>query len=158
MTPVWPRPSAHEIVVESVTLNGDDTAAGASYGFGTTTNILTEIEECSPSGNSMLMDDRNSIFAKVWTYLIGDPTTDTFASDNNCTPQTTPLPYNGGGNRLAYWNRNFNVNNQCELVSYETKYSIYKKDDYKRCICDWFGMGYSDCPDTDSILCAWTET
>ncbi len=34
--------------------------------------------------------------------------------------------------------------NKCNLVSKNTKYSLYNKDDYKRCISDAFGNGAED--------------
>jgi len=41
--------------------------------------------------------------------------------------------------------------NECGIVNYPTPYSIYRHDDYKRCICDHFGEGEpaKKCPQID---------
>ena len=35
---------------------------------------------------------------------------------------------------------------KCNLVDYYTPYFLYTRDDYKRCLCDTYGDGASDCP------------
>ena len=56
------------------------------------------------------------------------------------------MAYYGGGNRASFWSKSYTGEIKCEPVSWITKYSIYDKDDYKRCICDGFGAGEADCP------------
>ena len=34
---------------------------------------------------------------------------------------------------------------RCTLVDYMTDFSIYDRDDYKRCICTFYGLGQFDC-------------
>jgi len=35
--------------------------------------------------------------------------------------------------------------NKCKLVNYETEFSIYNSEDYKRCVCEYWGDGEIDC-------------
>ena len=47
----------------------------------------------------------------------------------------TRFEYNGAGNVDSFW---FNgSDNQCGLVNYETMFSIYNAEDYKRCVCHY---------------------
>ena len=62
----------------------------------------------------------------------------------------------------AYWYPSNAGDNKCELVKYPTQYSLYDRDDYKRCICDNFGNPDTDCefqyvyiPDGS---CEWVNT
>ena len=42
-------------------------------------------------------------------------------------------------------------------MNWVTKYSVYDSDDYKRCICDSFGIGKEDCPlEGSEPACNWT--
>jgi len=42
-------------------------------------------------------------------------------------------------------------------VNYETVFSIGNPDDYKRCICYFFGDGELDCLQEDISKCSWTD-
>lgn len=35
---------------------------------------------------------------------------------------------------------------RCTLTRYQTPYNAWTQDDYKRCMCEHFGNGESDCP------------
>ena len=57
------------------------------------------------------------------------------------------FPDGGAGHTLSYFDQeNWNGVPKCKLVSWQTGYSLYARDDYKRCICDKFGAGENDCP------------
>lgn len=43
------------------------------------------------------------------------------------------------------------------LVGYETAYSVYNAEDYKRCVCDSWGAGAADCPQEQIEQCNWTQ-
>ena len=50
----------------------------------------------------------------------------------------------------GYWRKDWSSEAPaCKLASYETPYSIYARDDYKRCVCDLYGEGEKDCPEAD---------
>ena len=46
MTPVFPEPSVHQVVVDTWEPNEIDLSAGVVGGFGTTINILLEEDGC----------------------------------------------------------------------------------------------------------------
>ena len=65
------------------------------------------------------------------------------------------LDYNGAGDVQSFWFPD--TLNTCKAVSYETEFSIYNPDDYKRCVCWNWGDGPQDCPqDSATQLCNWT--
>lgn len=50
---------------------------------------------------------------------------------------------------MAYFDQGWSGQAQCNPVKWQTPYSIYTRDDYKRCICDHFGEGEADCPQAE---------
>ena len=42
---------------------------------------------------------------------------------------------NGAGDVGSFWEADFSGADKCKLVSYETKFSVYNAEDYKRCVC-----------------------
>jgi len=47
--------------------------------------------------------------------------------------------------------------NTCKLVNYETEFSIYNSEDYKRCVCYYWGDGENDCQQEQIKRCQWNE-
>ena len=40
--------------------------------------------------------------------------------------------------------------NTCKFINTQTQWSAVARDDYKRCVCENWGNGASDCPQADS--------
>ena len=49
-----------------------------------------------------------------------------------------------------YFDKDWSGGNKCKLVTWQTQYSSIARDDYKRCVCDVWGSGASDCPQGDN--------
>jgi hypothetical protein len=65
----------------------------------------------------------------------------------------------GSGNIPIYWDRDYNNDNRCILVDYDERWSIFNRDDYKRCVCYFFDNDEDGCPQTfNSWNCFWTDT
>lgn len=47
---------------------------------------------------------------------------------------------------MAYFDLGWDGDTECIPVKWQTPYTVYTKDDYKRCICDYFGDGEASCP------------
>ena len=58
----------------------------------------------------------------------------------------------GSGATPSYFDQDWSGGAKCKLVTWQTGYSLYVRDDYKRCICDKFGRGASDCKTQKSIF------
>ena len=54
----------------------------------------------------------------------------------------------------SFWDRHWEKN-KCTLVNYETSFSAYNREDYKRCVCWNWGNGEEDCPQTETFMCSW---
>ena len=58
------------------------------------------------------------------------------------------IDVNGAGNVPSHWDKSTTAANQCQLVSYVTKFSVYNAEDYKRCVCYFYSKNghETDCP------------
>ena len=67
--------------------------------------------------------------------------------ENNAGCVLTLLTYNGFGQVGSFWEYDPESADQCRLVQYETEYSVYNQEDYKRCVCHYFSdNGEQSCP------------
>lgn len=55
------------------------------------------------------------------------------------------FPKFGAGYVASYFTKGENEG-ECKISQDMTGYSMYAPDDYKRCVCDSWGNGASDCP------------
>lgn len=70
----------------------------------------------------------------------------------------TLLTYGGHGQVESFWEYNSSGQNRCKLVEYETEFSVYNAEDYKRCVCSYFGEGADTCPQADpATSCSWSD-
>ena len=67
------------------------------------------------------------------------------------------FPSGGWSDTIGYFEKGWDWDSttgetkvSCTPVKYQTPYSVYTRDDYKRCICDRWGNGKADCPSTGS--------
>ena len=127
-------------------------------GFGTTINLLYGETECNMADDgddSSLMNRRIEIFT-YFNELFG-------ANFNSLTSCSFSLSFSseGSGNIAAYWYPSEREEFVCEIVLSSTQYSIYDRDDYKRCICDNFGDYEQDCQFEYEFIpeepCLWTD-
>lgn len=56
------------------------------------------------------------------------------------------FPSGGTGGLVKGYFRASTKQGECELVAGATPYSMYARDDYKRCVCETWGEGEADCP------------
>lgn len=62
-----------------------------------------------------------------------------------CGGQNKNFPDGGYGDAVAYFDEDWSGAARCRPVEWQTPYSIYTLDDYKRCVCDMEGDGEDDC-------------
>ena len=55
-----------------------------------------------------------------------------------------PFPEDGNAAHSQYFTKGVKANT-CDLVRFPTGYSLYNKNDYKRCVCDSWMMEAEDC-------------
>ena len=147
MTPQFPKPSAHDVVTGFFVPNNRDTNLNAGNNFGTTIPIMAQDNLEGPTDECM--DGRKesyqaSVRMKLYSmllFLFAD-----MSQESNLSCISTYLDYGGSGEQLSHWSKNSKRPNTCILVNYVTQYSVYDADDYKRCVCDSWGSGASDCP------------
>jgi hypothetical protein len=63
----------------------------------------------------------------------------------SCSNQSV-FPTGGYGDAPGYFNQAWDGSAACIPVKWQTGWTIYARDDYKRCVCDFFGDGEADCP------------
>ena len=68
--------------------------------------------------------------------------------------------HGGSGTVNSFWYQDSWNSKRCKLVEYETAWSVYVLDDYKRCVCYSFGAstdGSAECPqeETSQEQCNW---
>lgn len=55
-----------------------------------------------------------------------------------------PFPEEGSSSHAQYYTKGVKANS-CDLVTFPTAYSLYNRNDYKRCVCDSWFMDENDC-------------
>ena len=141
MTPQYPKPSAHDVVTGFWTPNSVDINLYAGNTFGTTIGIMAQDRDASGNTAECMKgvgETKNaSIRGEFYTRLIHYfELEEEKKIDIGC--RATLLDYGGAGaiGSGAYWVPDYsNSSKRCKLVHYESKYSIYNADDYKRCVC-----------------------
>lgn len=141
MTPQSPKPSMHDVVTGFYVPNAVDEAAGIKGGFGSTINIINGGIECG-GGSNAKAENRGLAYLEFLDEFDLDP-----EGDLSCANEGS-FPFGGTGDADGYFQNGRDVNNpgECELVSWQTGYSMYARDDYKRCVCETWGTGEADCP------------
>ena len=106
--------------------------------FGITTNIINGGLECG-FGSETYGSQHRADYYGHWLDLMGLP--DENVSDLSCAgcgSMKSRFPDGGSGHTLSYFDQEWSGDAKCKLVSWQTGYSLYARDDYKRCICDKF--------------------
>ena len=118
--------------------------------FGITTNIINGGIECGNSVNQGSIH-RGQYFNE-WLQFFGLPTEGTNAYCSACTHMKPQFPSNGSAALLSYFDQDWSGGAKCKLVSWQTGYSLFARDDYKRCVCDKFGHGASSCKTQKELI------
>jgi len=113
-------------------------------GFGSTINIINGGIECG-GGSNKKAENRGKYYKEFLSAFGIDPSGEQHLS---CATEGS-FPMGGTGEALGFFQNgqdHNDVENECKLVSWQTGYSMYARDDYKRCICETWGRGEDDCP------------
>ena len=65
--------------------------------------------------------------------------------DLDCGNQPNLFPEGGASDIDHYFDKDWGVVGACKVSPWPTQYSAFARDDYKRCVCDLWGNGASDC-------------
>jgi hypothetical protein len=69
----------------------------------------------------------------------------TESDDTKGCDEQDGFPAGGFGEVNQYFKADPNGGAKCVITTSNTQYSIYTHDDYKRCVCDTYGDGETDC-------------
>ena len=83
-----------------------------------------------------------SDFYRKWLAFFDLPD---FEDGLGCSDQQSYFPAGGSADLPSFWRKDWSNQGRCYPAIWETGYSIYARDDYKRCVCDEWGAGAEDC-------------
>ena len=135
MTPVSPQPSMHEVMTGFYVPNTFDTSLNITQGFGTTTNIISQGTECNTSdqkesARAIKRATSYAEYCKVFSINTGTntgcATMGFFTSESSSFSPT-------------YWFTTGVNQNQCDLTTNVSGFSLYGTRDYMRCVCASWG-------------------
>ena len=144
----------HDVVTGFWTPNAKDINSGLRQDenlncFGITTNIINGGLECG-MGSETYGSQHRMDYYKQWMTEFGLPREGDNAACAGCGSMKSRFPDGGNGHTMSYFDQDWSGDPKCKLVSWQTGYSVYARDDYKRCICDKFGSGAADCPQAEN--------
>ena len=146
MTPQSPKPSIHDVATGFMVPTASDISAGFGANFGVTTNIINGGQECGGGWENTKSESRISYYTEFLNYF-GLPAE--ARETMTCGNLSSSFPTGGYGDAFAYFDQGWNGEAECIPVKWQTPYTVYTRDDYKRCICDYFGDGEADCPQAE---------
>lgn len=149
MTPQAPKPSMHEVVVGSFEPNTYDTnTLKVGNNFGTTINIINGSEEChgetTEHGNADPRAENRKKYYKAFLKHFNIEKTTEKETSMECH-KMEEFNASSAAKVYQYFDKDWSNTNKCKSVDYATEYSVYTPDDYKRCVCDSWGAGKTDC-------------
>ena len=140
MTPRSPMPSMHEIATGFYKPNEHDELSQIFPAFGATTNVFNGNKEC----NVEFGTESDAAYHRAQIYL-------DLLNFFNLHPEyhlgcskMGPFPEEGSASHAQYFTKGVKANS-CDLVTFPTAYSLYNRNDYKRCVCDSWFMDENDC-------------
>jgi len=128
----------HDVVTGHMQPTKEDKKHSFGPNFGTTINIINGGLECgksAPYPKKALK--RGKYYKKFLNYFKLDE-----EDDLGCANQPE-FPTGGWGYDYGYWEGFGEI--KCVATKEPTSYSIYTRNDYKRCLCDYIGDGKSSC-------------
>lgn len=148
MTPRSPMPSMHEVATGFYKPNQHDELSHIFPAFGATTNIFNGNKECNVEFGS----ESDAAYHRAQIYLDLLNFFDLHPEYHLGCSKMGPFPEEGAAAHAQYFTKGVKPNT-CDLVSFSTAYSLYNRNDYRRCVCDSWMMNDEDCivgkPDTD---------
>lgn len=154
MTPQSPKPSIHDVTTGFFVPNAVDEGEGRLGGFGTTTNIINGGFECGTGFETAKSANRVKYYKALLDFFNVE-TTQEEETAMNCGGEKK-FGANGTGAAPSYFAKVWDNTPKCQVVAHWTPYSVYARDDYKRCVCDTYGdkdglnKGASACPNASS--------
>jgi hypothetical protein len=137
MTPQNPKPSMHEVATGYMVPTYADihNNIDEGYEFGATTNIINGGQECGSGSEDARSTNRINYYKALLTDF-GLPA----ENDNTlgCKNQGS-FGNSGYGHHALYFDTKWWPEGGCKIVNWQTGYSAYTPDDYKRCVCDAWG-------------------
>lgn len=141
MTPHSPKPSMHDVVVGYWQPNAADMNSGNYVGFGVTTNIINGWIECGKWTETTGAKSRISYFEAltkaIWGQLgthLGCATSQTFSANG-----TAVVP--------SYFEQTWDGSQSCQIVAWQTGFSVFLPDSYKRCVKHYYGITPANNPE-----------
>lgn len=141
MTPGSPKPSMHEVATRLFVPNADDTRRGLGPYFGSSIMIINGALECTTddgveNSNASL---RISHYENFLNYF-GLPNEDSLGC---ATVQ--PFGDNGASNYPQSLDKNWDLVDECKVAPWGTQFSIFRVQDYKKCVCQNWAPDQLDC-------------
>ena len=127
----------HDVVTGYFEPNIEDLAQGIMGGFATTINIINGGDECGFPSTSA--DSRVDWYKDFLHYFDITDDEDLYCDDE------FDFPAGGAASVPSYYTESWSVSGACQVVSWQTPYSVYAKEDYKRCVCEKWGSGEASC-------------
>lgn len=147
MTPQYPKPSSHDVMSGFMVPTDADLGAGIGATFGTTVNIINGGIECRQGQEKAQVLNRIKYYKAFldWFDLPQEAEEGLGCANHGFWPQ------GGYGDSFAYFTDGWESvgGPHCTPVKWQTPYSVYTRDDYKRCVCDNSGEGAEDCQQAD---------
>jgi len=144
MTPQSPKPSGHDALVGWWKPNSDDISSNRKLGFGIQIMIINGGRECGGHTPTEMAENRVAYFRAACDF---------FGISPGENLQCTMMKEFGESSSAAmpiYWEQDWNQNCECQLVNYQTSWSIFDSPSdldgpYRKCVYDKFA-GKSECP------------
>lgn len=147
MTPQAPKMSIHDVASGHFKPTDVDIKNGLVNGFGITTSIINGGLECSKPGQEE--DIRSAYRIMTFKHLLewfGLPEEDEATMGCKDLPRLWAWAQQGAYGMVPAYFEKQQWMGRCTLTRYQTPYNAWTQDDYKRCMCEHFGDGESDCP------------
>ena len=142
MTPSKPKPSMHDVMTGYFVPDAVDLANNITGSFATTINIINGGIECGQGlGVNEAVQARASYFSSWLSYFL-------LPSEDNldCGNQPDGFPMGGSSDISVSFTKDTDFANRCKVSDNFTAFLATAHDDYKRCVCEYWGEGASSCP------------
>jgi hypothetical protein len=122
----------HEVASRFYNPNSADQSSGNPGTFGTTTNIINGGIECGKGYETQQAQNRANNYSKYLSFFGTSDPYGGFGCKSNYS-----FPSNGWGAQSAGFVAH--SYGECWVVDWDTKYTLWATNDYKRCVCDSYG-------------------
>ena len=141
-------PTMHDSILGFYEPSTQGEGSGLCTGcFGTTINIINGFEECRYWVNSPDAATRASYYTEFCDQF-GAECPMGNDQELKCKDMDR-FNYNGTGASFSHYITPHWTRNKCYFVNWDTGYSVYNTNDYKRCVCEKWDSRNSRCLDID---------